>query len=86
MYSRQSIKKEDELLDRFVDAVTEYNATNPKKRLSANKIARRISELAGHYVADVTVRSWLNQIRRPQGTYRKAVSRIIEELSGRGHA
>ncbi len=73
-------KKEDELLDEFVDAVSEYNLRNPKRKLSANKIARRISELANHYVADVTVRSWLNQIRRPTGTYRKAVRAFIKEL------
>jgi hypothetical protein len=71
----------DPLLDRFIDAVRSWNEAYPKRRLSANRIAREVSALAGHYVADVTIRSWLARIRRPTAQYREALERYVNQLS-----
>ena len=72
--------QEDPLLDSFVDTVRAYNEANPRQRLSANRIAREVSAIAGHYVADVTIRSWLAKIRRPTAQYRKALMKYVKRL------
>jgi hypothetical protein len=72
--------KEDPLLDSFVAAVNAHNEANPRRRLSANRIAREISGIAGHYVADVTIRSWLAKIRRPTAQYRTALETYVKRL------
>ena len=76
-------QKSDELLDRFVAAVAKYRTENPGVVLSANKIARAISDQSGCYVADVTVRSWLSGIRRPTGMYREALEKYTQSLGRR---
>jgi hypothetical protein len=70
----------DPLLDRLVDAVQRHNEAHPKQRLSANKIGREVSAVAGHYVADVTIRSWLAKIRKPSGPYREALEKYLQQL------